>query len=201
MRAESPHHITLPQFTLVFVTSGLLLAWALLSPETGPGDLETGRTRLTMWAAAMLLIPALALYSYRDRAQSIANLSHLFWTAALVVFLVHTYWGAFIFYDGIADTFRGQGIPLATANFVLLAFWVVDALLLWFAPESRAGTLFHVAVRIAVFVLISIDLIFGRTGGAQLLGFVYFGVVLAAALIRFVGRRVEPAGLPGVAGE
>ena len=193
MTADSPHGITLGQFTTVFVPAGLLLAWALLQPEMGTGDLETGRTRLTMWAVTLLLMPAIGLYLFRSVAQTVANLSHLFWTAALAVFLVHTYWGAFIFYDGVADTFRGQGTPLAAANFTLLAFWVLDTALLWLAPEHRYRTIFHTGVRIAVFALFSLDLIMGRSGGAQLLGFVFLGVLAAAGLVRVVTAHLHVA--------
>jgi hypothetical protein len=187
---ESPHDITLGQFTIVFVIAGLLLAWVLLQPELD-GDLELGRTRLTMLASVLLLMPALVLYLFRSSGQPVANLSHLFWTAALVVFLVHTYWGAFIFYDGIADTFLNQGTPLASANFMLLTLWVADTALLWFAPEHRYGTLFHKIVRVVVFALIGLDLIAGRTGGAHILGFVFVAVVLLAAVARFAARRVQ----------
>ncbi len=190
MSSESPHDITLGQFTIVFALAGLLLAWMLLQPEMG-GDLEAGRTRLTILASVLLLIPALALYIYRGVGQPVANLSHLFWTASLAVFIIHTYWGAFIFYDGIADTFRNQGALLAGANFTLLGIWVLDTALLWFAPERRVFTLIHIGVRILVFALLGLDLIAGRTGVAHQLGFVLVGVVVLAGLIRLAMKRVQ----------
>jgi hypothetical protein len=187
---ESPHDVTFGQFTIVFVIAGLLLAWVLLRPEMD-GDLELGRTRLTMLASVLLLMPALVLYVFRGSGQRVANLSHLFWTAALIVFIIHTYWGAFIFYDGIADTFLNQGMPLASANFTLLTVWVVDTALLWFAPAHRYGALFHKVVRVIVFALIGLDLIVGRTGVAHTLGFVFVAVVLLAAVVSLAARRVQ----------
>jgi hypothetical protein len=191
MSTDTPHHITLGQFTIVFVPAGLLLAWALLQPEMGTGDLETGRTRLMMWAVTLMLMPALALYLFRNAGQTIANLSHLFWTAALLLFLVHTYWGAFIFYSGLADTFSGQGILLASANFALLAIWVADTILLWSGRESRAKAVVHSCVRLLVFVLFAVDLLVGRTGAAHALGYVFVGLLILLGLVRLITSRVE----------
>jgi hypothetical protein len=191
MTSDTPHGVTLGQFTLVFVIAGLLLVWALILPELGTDDLNTGRTRLLMWVVTLLLMPALGLYLFRSHSQAVANLSHLFWTAALLVFLVHTYWGAFIFYDGLADTFRGQGVPLASANFTLLTVWVVDVVLLWFAPNLRHGAMLHRLVRLLVFFLFSVDFLVGRTGSAHTLGIVFVIVVLIAGVVRFGVQRVR----------
>jgi len=187
---ESPHHITLGQFTAVFVPSGLLLAWAMLAPELG-GDLDLGRTRFTIWVVVLLLVPSLVLYLFRSVSQRIANLSYLLWTAALLVFLVHTYWGVFYYYRTIGAAFVGQGAAIFIPNFTLLVIWLIDTALLWLASESRAGTLFHVIVRIAFFVLFALDMIVGRIGAAQILGFVFVGVLAAAGLARFVTARVQ----------
>jgi hypothetical protein len=184
MTINSPHNITLDQFTTVFVPAGLMLAWALLWPEIG-GDLEVGRTHLTMWPVILLLIPALGLYLFRNTGQTVTNLSHLFWTAALVVFLIHIYWGAFIFYDGLADTFHNQGTLLASANFTLLGIWVLDTVVLWLMPDQRRVSNLHTGVRILVFLLLGLDLIVGRTGAAHLLGFAYVSVLAVAGLARF----------------
>lgn len=180
---NSPHTITLGQFTTVFVSAGLILAWVLLWPERG-GDLELGRTKLTMWAAILLLIPALGLYLFRSAGQTVTNLAHLFWTAAFIVFVIHTYWGAFVFYNGLADTFRNQGALLASANFVLLGIWGLDTAVLWFMRDNRRIEIMHTGVRILVFLLLGLDLIVGRTGAAQLLGFTFVGVLVVAGLGR-----------------
>jgi hypothetical protein len=190
MTSHSPRHVTLGQFTTMFVPAGLLLVWALIAPEFG-GDLNVGRTRLTMWPPILLLIPALALYLFRDRSQTVTNLAHLFWTAALVAFLIHVYWGAFLFYNGLSDTFRNQGVALASANFVLLGLWTLDTLVLWFAPEHRSGATLHNAVRIFAFVFFSVDLLFGRSGSAHLLGYLFVAVIATAGLVRLAVSRVR----------
>jgi hypothetical protein len=190
MATSSPRGITLGQFTTVFVPTGLLLVFALITPELG-GDLNVGRTRLTMWPAILLLMPALGLYLFWDRSQTVANLAHLFWTAALAAFVVHVYWGGFVFYHGIADVFHNQGPALAGVNFTLLGLWVLDAMVLWFAPEHRYGTILHNGVRIFAFVFFTLDLLIGRSGAAHALGFFFVGVLLAAGLVRLATTRVH----------
>ena len=190
MTHEIPRAITLAQFTIVFVLSGLMLTWALLRPEFG-GDLELGRTRLTVWPPFLLLIPALVLSLFRSTSQGIANLAYLFWTAALVTFVIHVYWGGFVFYDGLADTFRNQGLWLAGANFALLAIWTLDTVLLWFAPEHRYLAILHGSVRVLVFALVGLDLIVGRSGPAHVLGYVFVGTIVAAWVVRYCRTNLQ----------
>jgi hypothetical protein len=190
MTTDSPHDITLGQFTAVFVPSGLLLAWALFAPEFG-GDLEVTRTRLTMWAVIFLVLPSLVLYLFRRVSQRTANISHLLWTAALAIFLIHIYCGMFYYYGTVGVTFRGQGAAIFIPNVTMLVVWIIDAMLLWLAYESHAGTLFHNIVRIAFAILFSLDMIVGRIGAPQILGFVFAGVLVIAVLARYAMTRVR----------
>jgi hypothetical protein len=183
MTTESPHHITLGQFTAVSVPTGLLLAWALIAPELG-GDLEVGRSRYTVWVVVLLVLASMVFYLFRNEGQRIANLSHLLWTAGLLVFLVHVYWGFFYYYGSIAIAYRGQGAGIFAANVTLLFVWIIDALLLWFARESRAGTFFHIAVRLLFFAFFAADMIGARVGAPKILGFVFVGIIAAAWLFR-----------------
>lgn len=189
MTSDSPQGITLGQFTTVFVPFALLLAWSLLQPELG-GDLELGRTKLTIWATTILLLPALVLYLFRDLGQGVANLAHLFWTAALIAFLVHAYWAIFIIFDGVADTFRQQGPMIAGGNFLLLGLWVLDVLLLWLAPPHRWRRILQDIVRILAFAVFALTLVVLRGGPVQLLGFVFVGVLVVAGVIR-LGTQVR----------
>jgi hypothetical protein len=190
MTTESPHHITLGQFTAVFVPTGLLLAWALIVPELG-GDLEVGRTRYTMWVVVLLVLASMALYLFRDESQRIANLSYLLWTAGLLVFLVHVYWGFFYYYGSIATAYNGQGVGIFIANTALMFVWILDAVLLWFARESRAGSLFHTAVRLLFFVFFAADMIGARVGPPKILGFVFVGVIALAWLLRLARTNMR----------
>ncbi|MGH6923981.1 MAG: hypothetical protein ACRED5_09600 [Propylenella sp.] len=190
MTTESPHNITLAQFTAVFVPAGLLLAWALIAPELG-GDLEVGRSRDTMWAVVLLVLASMVLYPFRNESQRIANLSYLLWTAGLLVFVVHAYWGFFYYYGSIADAYRGQGPEIFIPNTLVLLVWMIDTALLWFARESRAGALFHVAVRVLFFLFFAVDMIVTRVGAPKILGFVFVGIIAAAWLLRLARTRMR----------
>jgi hypothetical protein len=119
MQAIPPQEITLGQFTLVFISWGLLAVGALIWPEFTEA-LDLNRTRATIWATSILLIPALALYPFRSASQRTANLAHLFWTFAYLMFLLHAYWAIFVIFDGVRDTFAQMGILIAGMNFLLL---------------------------------------------------------------------------------
>src|SRR5436190_24236255 len=148
MRATPPAGITLPQFTVAFVAFGVLVLFALLSPEMSP-DLALGRTKATIWATSVMLIPAFVLYPYRTLSQRVANLAHLFWTFAYLLFLLHAYWAVFVIFDGIGDTFRQMGTPIAGVNFLLVLWWGLDVVLLWMVRStSPAAARFQIATRI-----------------------------------------------------
>lgn len=189
MSTDSLMGIKLGQFTVVFVPMGLLIAWALIYPELG-GDLELGRTKLTIWATTILLAPALVLHMFRSLGQAIANLSYLLWSAALVVFLLHAYWAIFIIFDGVADTFRQQGLLIAGSNFLLLALWVLDVALLWLLPGGLYGWRVQFVVRLLTFAIFAITLVVLRGGDVQLLGFIFVGLVVLAGLVR-IGTQVR----------
>lgn len=194
MIPDRPAGITLPQFTTAFAPFGLLLAWALLAPELGPA-LELGRTKLTIWATSVLLLPALVLYLFRSVGQGVANLAHLFWTVAYLAFLVHAWWATFIVFDGVADTFRKMGTLIAGGNFLLTILWGIDVALLWAwrrPPHWLRRP--QLAVRIATFLVFSGTLLLLRGGPVRILGIVFTAAVLIALLLRFWAHvRLEPA--------
>jgi hypothetical protein len=189
MVQDSPADITLGQFTTMFVPSSLLLVWALVQPELG-GDLDLGRTKLTIWTTTILLAPALVLYMFRSIGQTVANLAHLYWTAALMVFLVHAWLAIFIIFNGVADTFHQQGLLIAGGNFLLLVLWVLDVVLLWFASAHRFRRILQIVVRTLAFVIFALTLVVLRGGAVQMLGFVFVGVLFVAGLIR-LGTHVR----------
>jgi hypothetical protein len=194
MSSDRPTGITLPQFTTVFVPFGLLLAWALLAPELGPA-LDVGRTKLTIWATSLLLMPALVLYLFRSVGQGVANLAHLFWTFAYLAFLIHAWWATFIVFDGVADTFRQMGTLVAGGNFLLTILWGIDVVLLWAwrRPPHWLGKA-QLGVRIVAFLVFGATLLVLRGGPVRILGIVFTAVVLLALLLRFWAHvRVESA--------
>lgn len=192
MPYASPARISLGQFTTVFVPFGLLFAWALLTPEL-EGDLDLGRTKLTIWATTLLLLPALVLQLFRSVDRAVANLADLFWTAALLMFLVHAWWAIYIIFDGVADTFAQQGAVIAGGNFLLLVLWVVDVLWLWLAPHSGPRPVFHVVVQVIAFLIFAFTLVVLRGGAVQMLGFVFVGALVLAGIVRLGTHVRAPA--------
>ena len=188
MKASPPADITLPQFTAGFVAFGLLAVLALLWPELTQA-LDLNRTKATIWATTLLLIPALVLYPFHTLSARIANLAHLFWTFAYLMFLLHAYWAVFVIFDGVADTFRQMGPLIASVNFLLLAWWGLDVLLLWTArSQTPRAARFQWATRVFTFLVFAITLIALRGGSVRALGIVFVALVVIALAVRLWAR-------------
>ena len=188
MKASPPADITLPQFTAAFVAFGLLAVLALLWPELTQA-LDLNRTKATIWATTLLLIPALVLYPFHTLSARIANLAHLFWTFAYLMFLLHAYWAVFVIFDGVADTFRQMGPLIASVNFLLLAWWGLDVLLLWTArSQMPRAARFQWATRVFTFLVFAITLIALRGGSVRALGIVFAALVVVALAVRLWAR-------------
>ncbi len=185
MTKDRPSALTLAQFTAVSVPAGALILWCLIAPELG-GGLELGRTKLTIWATTFLLIPALGLWLFRTAGQTVSNLAYLFWTGAWVLFVLHAYWAIFIIFDGVADTFAQQGALIAGGNFLLLTVWTIDILMIWLLPARMQSFWFQLIARLLAFLIFALTLVVLRGGAIQILGFVFAGGLVAAALVRAV---------------
>ena len=188
MKASPPADITLPQFTAAFVAFGALAVLALLWPELTQA-LDLNRTKATIWATTLLLIPALVLYPFHTLSARIANLAHLFWTFAYLMFLLHAYWAVFVIFDGVADTFRQMGPLIASVNFLLLVWWGLDVLLLWTArSQTPRAARFQWATRAFTFLVFAITLIALRGGSVRALGIVFVALVVIALAVRLWAR-------------
>lgn len=185
MPHDRPSALTLSQVTLVNVPAGLLIIWCMIAPELG-GDLELGRTKLTIWATTFLLLPALAFWLFRTSSQVVSNLAYLFWTGAWVLFVLHAYWAVFIIFDGVADTFVQQGTVIAGGNFLLLGLWTLDVLMIWLLPARMQSFWFQLIVRLIAFLIFAGTLVVLRGGAIQVLGFVFTGTLIVAALVRAI---------------
>jgi hypothetical protein len=190
MKPVPPYGITLGQFTAAFVPFGVLAVGALLWPELTQA-LDLNRTKASIWTTAILLIPALVLYPFRTVSQRVANLSHLYWTFAYFMFLIHAYWAVFVIFDGIADTFKQMGRLIAGVNFLLVIWWGLDVLLLWIVRGTLRHTAkFQLSTRVFTFLVFAITLVALRGGSVRILGIVFVACVVLALLVRlWVGDR------------
>jgi hypothetical protein len=188
MKAIPPQGITLGQFTLVFVSWGLLAVGALVWPELTQ-SLDLNRTKATIWTTTILLIPALTLYPFRSVSTRTANLAHLFWTFAYFMFLLHAWWAVFVVFHGVKDTFVQMGNLIAGTNFLLLGWWGLDVVMLWTVPSnSPRMERFQRATRVFTFLVFALTLIVLRGGPARVLGYVFVGAVALALVVRFWAR-------------
>ena len=184
MKAVPPCGITLAQFTAAFVPFGVLAIVALLYPETTQ-ELDLGRAKATIWATTIMLIPALSLYPFRVASTPVANLAHLYWTFAFLLFLLHVYWAVFVIFHGIPDTFRKMGPVVASVNFLLVVWWGLDVLALWIARSSTSrAARCQWATRTFAFLFFAITLTVPRDGPARALGIVFVAAVTLALAVR-----------------
>lgn len=188
--------ITLGQWTITFVPAAGLLIAALAVPEL-TRELDLNRTRWTIWAATLLLLPSLALYPFRSAAPAVANLTFLYWIFAWVVFLVHARWAVFVVFDGVADTFRQQGTLIAGVNFLLTALWTADVALLWVRTPHPWLLWSRLGVRAFAFLVFAVTLLFLRQGAVWWLGLAFAAAVIGALVVRWIAaertERVEAA--------
>jgi hypothetical protein len=196
MRATPPGDITLPQFTAAFVPFGVLALFALLWPETTQ-DLDLGRTKATIWVTSIMLIPVYVLYPFRTVSTHVANLAHLYWTFAYLLFLLHAYWAVFVIFHGIADTFKQMGPLIAGVNFLLVLWWGLDVVLLWTVRgKSPAAARFQIATRAFTFVVFAITLIALRGGSVRILGIVFVATTVLALVVRWLVREPDEGYAP-----
>jgi hypothetical protein len=196
MRATPPADVSLPQFTAVFVTFGALAMFALLQPELTQ-NLTIGRTKATIWVTSIMLIPALVLYPFRTLSGRVANVSHLCWTFAYLLFLLHAYWAVFVIFDGVVDTVRQMGLLISSVNYVLVLWWGLDVVLLWTVRStSPAAARFQTGTRAFTFLVFAITLIVLREGPVRILGIVFAAAVILALLLRLWARERRDGYVP-----
>src|SRR5207249_7247999 len=121
----------------------------------------------------------------------VANLAHLYWSFAYLLFLLHAYWAVFVIFHGIADTFKQMGFFIAGVNFLLVLWWGLDVALLWTVrSRSPAAARFQAGTRIFVFLVFAITLIGLRAGPFRVLGIIFAAAAVLAFLIgAWAGRR------------
>ncbi|MDP1895935.1 MAG: hypothetical protein Q8K34_11805 [Hydrogenophaga sp.] len=112
--------------------------FALTPPGGGAADMlpsqrqDLHTTFFTIWAALILVVPALCLLPFRHRSAKAADYWLAFWTVSLLVFLVHFYWAVVVVFGN--DWSRILNTPRVTVprlDTVFAAWWVADVLIAW----------------------------------------------------------------------
>jgi hypothetical protein len=176
--------ITFNQLANTYIPFALLMVLALIGPEqTQNPDLY--RTKLTIWATTVLLIPTLCLYMFRGVSQPVENYWRLMWTFSFLAFCVHFYYGTFVEMGGFGDTFVKQGPWIAGPNFFLTMWWMVDVILVW-SLKSRAlwVSIQRLGLNVFIFGVFVITNIFLRNEAIWPLGVLFTVVVVLCFGIR-----------------
>lgn len=173
------------QFFAAVTPFALLLITGLSNPRLGPG-LHFSEVRATIWATTIILLLALVLAPYSGWSRIIANLSDLYWTCGLLMFLIHLYFGVFTIFDGFAGTVERVGALAVGFNCFLIGWWSLDVTLIWLYRHSRRGIgLAHAAAQTFVFLVFAGGLV-SHDGPVQKLGLLLVMGVLASLAIRLV---------------
>jgi hypothetical protein len=165
------------EFAKVYTVFALLVAAAILFAERAPA-LNLYRTIYTIWATTVLLTPALCLYLLRQISPTAYSYWLLFWTFSYLAYLVHFVWAVFIIFGGFRETFTGQGAIIAGTNFLLTAWWGLDVVLAWLAPEKGWIKWERLGVHLFTFAVFAVTLLYLKDGRIRILG-----TILAASVI------------------
>jgi len=131
------YRVTLSEFTVAFIPFGLLLGAALLAAEETL-DFGLSRAIYTIWAATVLVTPALCAFALPGTSARKQNIWLLFWTFSLIVFLVHVGYAYFSVYHGSPREFVvGQGVFIGTNNLIFMLWWIFDVTLAWLLRSPR----------------------------------------------------------------
>ncbi len=166
-----------------FLVFALLLAASLLG-GLATEDVEFGRTRHTLWATLVLLMPAAALYILGRPAW------RSWWGWSYAAYLGH-FWYGFVegFGGDVGAVYDQQGGLVATTNFVLTALWGVSVVLAWREQAPRGAAWIHPAAMVLTLVSAFVSTVVLTEGIALALGVVLTLVVLVAIAIRFARPR------------
>ena len=186
----TPYRITLTDFTIAFVSFGVLLGVALMAAET---KLDVGmyRTIYTIWVTAALVTPALCAFFLTGDSDRIRNTWLLFWTFSFFAYLVHASYAIFSVYHGSMKEFlAGQGVIPAIINVVFTVWWALDVVLAWlYHKDVRWVRIERVAGHIFIGLTFVASTVFLKHGFVNVIGIVLTASVIICLMIRFDARR------------
>jgi hypothetical protein len=92
-------------------------------------NVDFGRARFTVWTCLILGAWATAIVIVRAPHLRDTSWMH-WWIAGLIAYLIHLWFGFGVIFDwSLTAVFEGQGPIVASANFGLLALWILSAAL------------------------------------------------------------------------
>jgi len=187
---STPYHLTLADFTIPFVSFGVLLGVALMAPET---QMDPGmyRTIYTIWVTAVLVTPALCAFALPGDSDRIRNTWLLFWTFSFIAYLVHAGYAVFSVYHGSLQEFlTGQGTFAAINNVIFTLWWALDVGLAWFYHADRRWLrIERVAGHIYIGLTFIASTVFLKHGFINVIGIILTASVVICLCMRFDAKR------------
>ncbi|HVO71363.1 MAG TPA: peroxidase family protein, partial [Aggregatilineaceae bacterium] len=167
------------------------------------------RVVLTIWAAIVLLTPALCFHVF-SRADAPNTYWRAFWTFAYLAFLAHLYWTLVAtFHLNWAEIFHSQAGPGIDPERVvehpgpdlfLAAWWGVDVVLAWLVADHKWVRVQRGAVHLLAFTMFfgAFTLAAKASIVAHLLGIVMFLAVAGCFVVAVIVRESDPKSLMSV---
>ncbi|HXU37603.1 MAG TPA: hypothetical protein VN937_14675 [Blastocatellia bacterium] len=184
------YRITLTEFTIAFVSFGLLLGVALMAAETNM-DVGMYRTIYSFWVTAALVIPALCAFVLPGDSPRIRTTWLLFWTFSFLAYLVHASYAVLSVYHGSFHEFlAGQGAFPAINNAIFTLWWALDLALAWWVHSgARWIRIERVAAHIYIGLTFVASTLFLKHGFVNVIGIVLTASVVICLMINFDARR------------
>jgi len=167
------------------------------------------RVIFTIWAAILLLTPALCFHVF-SRADAPNTYWRAFWTFAYLAFLTHLYWTIFATYHlnwfEIFHSQEGPGIDPERVvqhpgpDLFLAAWWGLDVLLAWLVSDHKWVRVQRGAVHLLAFTMFfgAFTLASKASVAAHVLGIVMLLAVTACFLLTVLTRESDPKSLMSV---
>jgi hypothetical protein len=211
------------RFWFVFVLFLVLMALAHAAAElqalrdassTLPGHIVHSalyyRVIFTIWLTVLFLIPALCFHVF-SRSDAPNSYWRTWWTFAYLAFGAHLYWSVFgMFHGDLAAVFHSregeaanpeQVVDQPGPDFFLAAWWTIDVLLAWLAPDRKWVRVQRGGVHLLVFVMFFGATVLAAKAGvvARSLGILMFAIVNGCFLLRLIVRENDPKSIMLVA--
>jgi len=163
----------------------------------------------TIWATILLLTPALCFHVF-SRSGAPNSYWRILWTFSYLAFLSHLYWSVFGTFDGdfaaIFHSREGEAtnpervVDHPGPDFFLAAWWGLDVLLAWLAPDRKWVRVQRGAVHLLAFAMFFGAFVLAPKAGvvAHFLGITMAVAVLACFVLRMIVRENDPSSLVAV---
>jgi hypothetical protein len=188
-----------------------LKAWLdTRGPVVSPHTVDYYRVIFTLWAAVILVTPALCFHIF-SRSEAPNTYWRAFWTFAYLALAVHIYWAVsgtcagdwnLVFHSKLASAAHPECVVEHPGpDFFLATWWGLDVLLAWVVSDNiKLIRALRGALHVLAFAMVFGATVLASKAGitAHVLGSVMALTVLSCLVIRTVTRETDPKSLSAV---